>query len=98
MIDPDQRRGSIIEDTIAGVQMHQLVRKLLARFKPSLDRRERDILEERIVAEEPLTLKKLGDRYGVSRERIRQIEANIIHKLRSFFRTEISDFHAYMAS
>ncbi len=98
MIDLINVGDQSIEDTIAGVQMHQLVRKLLARFKPSLDRRERDILEERIVAEEPLTLKKLGDRYGVSRERIRQIEANIIHKLRSFFRTEISDFHAYMAS
>lgn len=97
LIDHLKVEDESLEETIAGEQMHQLVRNLLARFKPSLDGREQDILNERIVAEEPLTLKKLGDRYGVSRERIRQIEANIIRKLRNFFRTEVSDFHLYMA-
>lgn len=96
MIDHLKVDDPSLEDTVAGLQMHQLVQNLLARFKPSLDRRERDILEDRIVAEEPLTLKTLGDRYGVSRERIRQIEANIILKLRNFFKSEISDFRAYM--
>ena len=45
-----------------------------------------------------MTLKMLGDRYGVSRERIRQIEAAILRKLRDFFKAEISDFPAYMAN
>ena len=98
MIEHIKVENESIEETVAGMQMHSLVKQLLARFKPSLDRRERDILEERIVAEEPLTLKTLGDRYGVSRERIRQIEGNIIRKLRHFFRTEISDYNAYMAA
>lgn len=86
-----------VEKTIADLQVRQLMQTLLTKFKPSLDGRELDILEQRIVAQDPLTLKKLGEQYGVSRERIRQIEANIIHKLQLFFKTEIPDYQAYMA-
>jgi len=48
-----------------------------------LDDRSRRILEERWLSEKKLTLHELADEYGVSAERIRQIEANAIKKLRS---------------
>ena len=48
-----------------------------------LDGRSRDILEHRWLAEERVTLQELADRYNVSAERIRQIEANAIRKLRA---------------
>jgi len=48
-----------------------------------LDDRSRRILEERWLAEKKLTLHELADEFGVSAERIRQIEANAIKKLRS---------------
>lgn len=94
-IDDDGQMSA--EDKVAGMQMRLLVRSMLAKFKPNLDQRELDILERRIVAQEPQTLKTLGDSYGVSRERIRQIEASIIQKLRNYFQTEIPDFQLYMA-
>ncbi len=49
----------------------------------TLDDRSRDILERRWLTEEKQTLHELADEYGVSAERIRQIEANAIKKLRS---------------
>ena len=48
-----------------------------------LDERSQDILESRWLTESKLTLHELADRYGVSAERIRQIEANAIKKLRT---------------
>lgn len=47
-----------------------------------LDDRSRDILESRWMTETKMTLHELADKYGVSAERIRQLEANAIKKLR----------------
>ncbi len=48
-----------------------------------LDERSRDILAQRWLAEEKATLHELADRYGVSAERIRQLEANAMKKLKA---------------
>jgi RNA polymerase sigma-32 factor len=48
----------------------------------TLDERSRDILQSRWLTEDKQTLHELADVYGVSAERIRQIEANAIKKLR----------------
>ena len=47
-----------------------------------LDRRERDIFEARLLADEPQTLEELAIKFNVSRERIRQIEARAFEKVR----------------
>ncbi|HTV52763.1 MAG TPA: RNA polymerase sigma factor RpoH [Steroidobacteraceae bacterium] len=57
-----------------------------ARLHQALDRlddRSRDILRSRWIGEDKATLHELADRYGVSAERIRQIEANALTKLRA---------------
>jgi RNA polymerase sigma-32 factor len=46
-----------------------------------LDKRELDILTERRLRDQPLTLEELGERYGISRERVRQIENRAFLKL-----------------
>jgi len=48
-----------------------------------LDERSRDILQSRWLTDNKMTLHELADRYGVSAERIRQVEANAIKKLRT---------------
>lgn len=58
-------------------------RKLIARALQSLNEREREIFVERRLRDEPLTLEELGGRYGVSRERIRQIEVKAFEKVRT---------------
>ncbi len=55
--------------------------ELLSAAMADLSQREREILTERRLAEEPVTLEELSERYGVSRERIRQIEVRAFEKL-----------------
>jgi RNA polymerase sigma-32 factor len=58
-----------------------LRRRLLGQALEKLNDRERQILLERRLTDEPATLEVLGERYDVSRERIRQIEARAFEKL-----------------
>lgn len=58
-------------------------RAQLARSMEGLTERERDIIRERRLRDEPLTLEALSQRYDISRERVRQIEARALEKLRA---------------
>ena len=57
-------------------------RKLIAKALEVLTEREREVFIERRLSEDPVTLEELGTRYGVSRERIRQIEVKAFEKVR----------------
>jgi len=59
---------------------------LLVRAMDTLNDRERDILEQRRLRDEPVTLEDLSTRYEVSRERIRQIEVRAFEKLQARMR------------
>ncbi len=61
-------------------------RGLLASAMSVLNERERDILMQRRLAETPVTLEELSESYGVSRERIRQIEVRAFEKLQARMR------------
>lgn len=67
--------------TAADSQQHE--ETALHRSLELLDERSRDILQARWLNEEKATLHELADRYGVSAERIRQIEKNAMKKLRT---------------
>ncbi|NBZ87016.1 RNA polymerase sigma factor RpoH [Stagnihabitans tardus] len=59
---------------------------LLARSMDALNERERDVLTKRRLSEDPVTLEDLSASYGVSRERIRQIEVRAFEKLQARMR------------
>ena len=61
-------------------------RQMLAAAIDVLNERERDILVERRLRDDPVTLEDLSVRYGVSRERIRQIEVRAFEKLQDRMR------------
>jgi RNA polymerase sigma-32 factor len=61
-------------------------RELLAQAMSVLNDRERDILVQRRLSEDPVTLEDLSESYGVSRERIRQIEVRAFEKLQQKMR------------
>ena len=73
-------------------ELKRLFRDKLAEFAKGLQDKERFIFEKRLMADEPLTLQQIGDNYGISRERARQIEANLISRIREHVRKEIPDF------
>jgi RNA polymerase sigma-32 factor len=54
-----------------------------------------EIFEQRIFSDNPVTLQEIGDRYEISRERVRQVEKAVIKKMREFFKREIPDFESY---
>ncbi|MCX7890175.1 MAG: sigma-70 family RNA polymerase sigma factor, partial [Rhodobacteraceae bacterium] len=56
-------------------------RALLARAMDTLNEREKEILTERRLRDDPVTLEELSERFNVSRERIRQIEVRAFEKL-----------------
>ena len=84
-----------IEDHVAKKEMETLLHNKIAEFKERMTERELVIFEQRVFSDAPVTLQEIGDRYGISRERVRQIEKNVIKKMREFFKREIPDFEAY---
>ncbi len=83
------------EDRVAKKEMDFLLHNKIAEFKKKLTDRELEIFEQRIFSDNPVTLQEIGDRYGISRERVRQVEKNVVKKMREFFKREIIDFEAY---
>jgi RNA polymerase sigma-32 factor len=59
-----------------------LLRARIAKAMAALDERERDVICARYLADVPETLEKIGERHGVTRERIRQIERDALETLR----------------
>ncbi len=76
--------GPGIDDAIAMNEERQILHDHLAEFSRSLEGRDATIWNRRIVAEDPDTLQQLGEHFGVSRERARQLEARIKMKLTKF--------------
>jgi RNA polymerase sigma-32 factor len=76
---PDEREDH--ETVLAESQELSQRRALLAQAMRGLNARERDILTKRRLTEEPATLDDLSQSYGISRERVRQIEARAFEKL-----------------
>jgi RNA polymerase sigma-32 factor len=72
-------------------EMGALVKERLQEFKKTLKGKDVVIFDKRMAADEPLTLQELGDEFGISRERVRQLEARLTHKLRIYLKQEFGD-------
>ena len=73
-----------VEEDVADSEFFSLMKRQLDIFSETLSGRDEQIWRERLVSEDPITLAKLGERWGVSRERVRQVEAALKKKLREF--------------
>ncbi len=83
--------GSSPDSLNEGAELSHLVRQNLDEFRTHLSGKDLIIFDERLVADEPRTLQDLGDQFGVSRERVRQLEARLTGKLRSFLTERLGD-------
>ena len=75
-----------LDEEVSAGEERQLVRARILEALGRLDRRERYIIESRLMSDRPATLKDLGDHFGFSRERARQLEIRAKEKLRSELR------------
>jgi RNA polymerase sigma-32 factor len=70
-------------------EFRALLRSKLEAFADELEGREAQLFRERWLTDAPLTLQELGDRFGISRERARQIERRMLDRLRRHLEAEL---------
>lgn len=87
---PDSEKG--VEEQLSEDESQKLFAMKIKEFRKTLSGKEADIFDKRIMAEKPLTLRELGDKYHISRERVRQIQEKIIKKIKKWLKDEIENF------
>lgn len=80
---------------ISQMEISEQLNRHLQEFLNSLDEKERFIFENRLLSEESNTLQELGEKFGVSRERIRQIETRLKKRFRAFLEERMPDISTY---
>jgi RNA polymerase sigma-32 factor len=78
----DSRSGP--EELVAASEFRNFAHDKIRRFEATLKDKELEIFRDRLLAEEPVTLAAIGERHGVSRERVRQIESRLKRRLKEF--------------
>jgi len=81
--------GEAPEEVLANADFLRVFREKVADFSEELDERDRYILENRLVAEDPVTLQEIGERFGITREGSRQVERKLLLRLKEFIRGEM---------
>jgi len=77
-------RLEAVDSALADAELGAMVREQLEAFGETLKGKEAQIFHQRMLTEEPRTLQELGDEFGVSRERVRQLEKRLQMKLKQF--------------
>ena len=80
-----------VDDYLAESEIQRLVHDKLMDFRKTLSERDVQILDRRILAEKPETLQDMGQSFGISRERVRQLEEQIKKNIREYLLTEIPE-------
>lgn len=88
--------GPTVEEMVAEDEMKAQITRVIEKLKDSLNEKEKAILVTRLLSDEPLTLQTIADKFSISRERVRQIEANLLGKMKKFFEQELPDIRNYL--
>jgi RNA polymerase sigma-32 factor len=81
-----------VEDQLARQEISLSLKKHIQEVVPHLNDKEKDILESRLLADAPVTLREIGDKYNITRERVRQIETRLLNKLKKHLSQSVQDF------
>jgi RNA polymerase sigma-32 factor len=97
--DSRETYGAFLKDTTVAIdeQLSREERRVifaqnLREFRKGLSKREADIFDKRIMSDNPTILKELGDKYHISKERVRQIQQRIIENITKWSKEQISNF------
>lgn len=77
-------RTTDADEVLADAQLNAMLREKLEEFGATLKGKDVQIFNQRMLTEEPRTLQELGDEFGVSRERVRQLEKRLQMKLKKY--------------
>jgi RNA polymerase sigma-32 factor len=81
-----------LEERVTDSQFREVLSRKIAQFSQTLKGKEAFILQNRLLAEDPLTLQATGEELKISRERARQIEKNVMTKLKAYLKEELPEF------
>lgn len=84
--------GEPLDVSLGNAEQREIFSRILKQFSDTLEGREKVIFSERLIAEDPLTLQEIGDKYGVTKERARQIEEQIKDRLRQYVKEHYPDY------
>jgi RNA polymerase sigma-32 factor len=85
----------LIDGKLEDNEIKSILYEKLKDFKKTLKDKELYIYQNRILAENPATLQEIGDKYGITRERTRQIEERLLRKIKDFLKEEIPGIEDY---
>ncbi len=71
-----------IEDVVSAKEIREQMAELLVEMKDSLNEKEQFVLQYRLLTDDPMTLQTIADKFSLSRERVRQIESNLLKKIK----------------
>ena len=84
------------DEVVAEEESQRILREQFARFAVTLKERERAVFEERLAAEEPLTLQVLAERFDMTREGMRQVEKRVVAAFKRFVEDEMAGYDLEM--
>jgi len=84
--------GQGAEEILLQEETADILNRNIRELMPRLNEKEKDIIEMRLLAESPVTLREIGEKYGITRERVRQIEARLLEKIKAHIKDNVSDF------
>jgi len=80
------------EEETSAREITDRLKAKIAEFGATLDNeRDRYIWDRRLLSDDPVTLQEVGERFGVSRERARQVEERIKKRFKEFLKRELGD-------
>ncbi len=78
-----------IDDALAEQELGDKFSEKIRAYGETLEGKEKKIFTDRLLSEDPKTLQQLGDEFGVSRERVRQIEKRLLGKMKKYLENEL---------
>ncbi len=85
-----------VEELVADIEIKERMAEILDKLQDILNEKEKTILGARLLSDEPLTLQDIADQFNISRERVRQIEANLLKKMKKYLEQEIPDIQIFL--
>lgn len=72
-----------LDEQLARAEQLEILKQKIEEIRPELSEREKIILDERLLNDDPLTLQEIGQKHGITREAVRQMEARVMKKIKA---------------
>lgn len=85
------KTGDNVEEIVTDREMDSMLSERVAEFKKDLNEKELFKFEHRIMTDESMTLQEIGEKFKISRERVRQIENKVLNRFKARFKQELKE-------